>query len=523
MAEPLPMSLKILARHLVENGKTPYLNADDTDLPYLKPGSWHEFKVDVTGGSEVTTDGAFAVIEGPDFADLPEAIKREQIDKHKHNYTIPIEHFLGKGAQVYSQSKQAQNVREYARKYGMPNVWDIGIGGICHIKNPEEGFVLPGSLILWADSHTPSYGGLGAFAAGVGSTYAGMILLSGSVPFKVPKPVKVKLTGNFPPYVYSKDAVLYLIGKYYKEGVWQDAAIDYVGGAISNMSLEARITMANMAAEMEATTAIFRPDAVVDEYLNQTVTRDLKTNSIALDVDGNGNSKHYDFRYSKQRRARADWRPAFPDADAKYAKEIKLDVSMLEPYVAYPYEPTNLAPVSKVSGTEITKAFLGSCTNARFEDLEIAAKIIKGKSVAPGVIFKVVPASDYVLRQAERAGLLDVFRKAGARVADVSTCSWCIGSFFTSPQYAEKHNAQEEVVKSDDVVISTSNRNFPGRMGDPEAWVFLASPAVVAASAITGAITDPRSVMRKRKKINLRNVMRKRRERGQKFDIEVYG
>ncbi|MEM3087265.1 MAG: aconitase/3-isopropylmalate dehydratase large subunit family protein [Halobacteria archaeon] len=511
---PLTITQKILARHLVENGKTPYRNAADGDLPVLKPGTWHEFEVDVTGGSDVTADGAFAAIEGPDFTDFGEAKIRRLINRNKHRVVVALEHFLGPGADVFPRSTQANRVREYARKYGLPHVYDIGVGGICHIVLPEEGHARPGDLILWADSHTPSYGALGAFAAGVGSTEVGMMILSGRLPFKVPSPVSVELTGRFRPYVSSKDAVIHLIGKHYKEGVWRDAAVEYSGEGLSALSLEARITMANMAAEMEATTGIFPPDAAVERFVNEEVGRDPDTDRVAVNGKGGRKSK----------RARAPYRPALADPGAKYGKRIKLDLSTLEPLVAAPYSPDNYAPVSKVAGTEITKAFLGSCTNARLEDLVIAAEIVAGRKVAPGVLMKVVPASEVVLRQAENMGVLEKFRKAGARVADVSSCSWCLGSFFTSEAYAKKYDAKGEVVQADDVVISASNRNFPNRMGHPEAWIFLASPAVVAASAVAGAIANPADVLEEKDlKRALAKYKRFKRGPGQKFGWELYG
>lgn len=509
---PLTISQKILARHLVENGKTPYRDVSDRELPELKPGTWHEFEVDVTGGSDVTADGAFGVIEA-EFADFGEAKIRELVGRNKHRVVVALEHFLGPGAAVFPASEQAKRVREYARKYGLDHVYDIGVGGICHIVLPEEGHVRPGDLILWADSHTPSYGALGAFAAGVGSTEVGMMILSGRLPFRVPRPVQVELSGKFRPYVSSKDAVIHLIGKYYKEGVWRDAAVEYSGDGVSAMSLEARITMANMAAEMEATAGIFPPDEVVERYVGEEVVRDPETDRIVPDGKG-----------KRSRRARADWRAARADPDARYEKRIQLDLSKLEPLVAAPYSPDNYAPVTKVAGTEITKAFLGSCTNARLEDLVVAAEIVDGRRVAPGVLFKVVPASQLVLQQAERMGVLEKFRKAGARVADVSACSWCIGSFYTSESYAKRHDTQEEVVKADDVVVSASNRNFPNRMGHPEAWIFLASPAVVAASAVAGCIVDPADVKpEKDLQRALAKYKRFKRGPGQKFGWELYG
>jgi len=334
-------------------------------------------------------------------------------------------------------------MREFAEKKGF-RLYDIG-EGVCHQLLPESGEVGPGSLVIGADSHTCTYGALNAFSTGVGSTDLAGGLISGRMWFKVPETIKFVCHGTLPPGVYAKDLILYLIGDLTADGATYMAA-EYVGGAIAALSQEARFTVANMAIEMGAKAGLMEADDKTMTWLARFT--DKKFN------------------------------PVFADPDARYARVLEYDMSNLEPQVARPHRVDNTAPVSEVAGLPVQQAVIGTCTNGRLEDLRIAAGILGGRKIHRSVRLIVAPSSRWVFLDAMAEGLIQVLVEAGAAVVTPG-CGPCVGT----------HNG---VPSDGETVISTANRNFKGRMGNSKAGIYLASPATVAASALTGKITDPR-------------------------------
>ncbi|MFZ5901407.1 3-isopropylmalate dehydratase large subunit [Desulforudis sp. 1088] len=334
-------------------------------------------------------------------------------------------------------------MRDFARETGC-RLYDIG-DGVCHQLMLESGKVGPGSLVIGADSHTCTYGALNAFATGVGSTDLAAALISGKMWFKVPPTVRFVCHGRLPAGVYSKDLILFLIGQVTADGATYMSA-EYVGEAIDALSIEARFTVSNMAIEMGAKAGLMEADEKTFDWVR---------------------------RYSDRHFAAVK-----SDPDARYEKVLEFDVSNLEPQVAKPHRVDNTAPLSEVAGRPIQEAVIGTCTNGRLEDLRIAAGILKGRKVSRDVRFIVAPASRRIYLEAIADGTLAALVEAGAAVVTPG-CGPCVGT----------HNG---VPSDGETVISTANRNFKGRMGNRNAEIFLASPATVAASALTGVITDPR-------------------------------
>ncbi|OPY59881.1 MAG: 2,3-dimethylmalate dehydratase large subunit [Pelotomaculum sp. PtaU1.Bin065] len=334
-------------------------------------------------------------------------------------------------------------MREFVREK-MFRLYDIG-EGVCHQLIPESGEVGPGSLVIGADSHTCTYGALNAFSTGVGSTDLAGGLISGQMWFKVPETFKFVCNGTLPPGVFSKDLILYLIGDVTADGATYMAA-EYVGEAIAALSQEARFTIANMAIEMGAKAGLMEADDKTYDWLRRFTKREF-TQVVA-------------------------------DGDAIYAKVREYDVSKLEPQVAKPHKVDNVAPVGDVAGKPIQQALLGTCTNGRLEDLRIAAGILANRKVHPDVRMIVAPASRRIFLDAMAEGIIQTLVESDAAVVTPG-CGPCVGT----------HNG---VPSDGETVISTANRNFKGRMGNSNAEIFLASPATVAASALTGKITDPR-------------------------------
>jgi len=344
------------------------------------------------------------------------------------------------GAELY------RRVRNAVKKFQIKNWYDWK-AGICHQIMPEKGHVLPGSLIIGTDSHTTTYGALGAAATGMGFSDAAYAVTTGKQWFLVPETVKFVLKGKFPPRVMSKDALLYLAGKYTAE-VAQYKAVEFSGPGAKEMSLSSRMTMSNMGVEIGAKFAFFEADEKTLAFLKGRVNKPVSKFG--------------------------------PDPDAVYEKVYEVDLSALEPQVAFPHTVDNVRPISQVGDVRIDQVFLGSCTNARLEDLQIAAEILKGKKIHPDVRMIVTPASMEVYREAMHGGLFDVFIDAGAIIQN-PTCGACQG-------------VHTGLLAPGERCISSTNRNFKGRMGSPESEVYLASPATVAASAIAGKIADPRKV-----------------------------
>jgi len=355
--------------------------------------------------------------------------------------------------QIPAESITAAELHKTMRKFAKEQtlkIYDVGKGGICHQVLPEKGHVLPGTVILGADSHTCTYGALGAFATGIGSTEAAAVMATGKIWLKVPEAIKLDIHGEFKKLVTPKDLILHIIGKLGADGAIYKS-VEFSGPIIEKMSIAGRMTLCNMAVEMGAKNGIIEPDATTRKFLegrtNQTLDSINKLKS---------------------------------DNDAFYEKIINLNVKDLEPQIAFSPRVDNVKPVSEAKNIEINQAFIGSCTNGRLQDLRLAAKILKGKKVKDSVRTLIIPASQEVYSDALKEGLIETFTEAGALVCG-SSCGPCLGGHIG-------------LLAKDEICISTSNRNFIGRMGSKEAKVFLASPATVAASAITGKITNPQEI-----------------------------
>ncbi len=343
-------------------------------------------------------------------------------------------------------ASQIQVMREFSRQQGLPYFFEIGRMGIEHVLLPEEGLIVSGDLVIGADSHTCTNGALGAFATGMGSTDIAAAMALGETWFRVPETLKIVYYGRRKPWVTAKDLILYTIGKIGVAGaIYQ--ALEYTGEAVADISMEGRFTMANMAIEAGAKTGIFEPDE----------------RTLAWQAG----------------RAKRPPRVFRSDPDAEFAGVVEIDVSRVQPQVAFPHLPENTRPVDEAAGLgiRIDQAFIGSCTNGRIEDLRLAAAVIRGRTVHPDVRLIVIPASQRVYRQALAEGLIETFVEAGAAVS-TPTCGPCLG-------------AHMGVLAKGERAISTSNRNFVGRMGHPQSEIYLASPAVVAASAVMGRIASP--------------------------------
>jgi 3-isopropylmalate/(R)-2-methylmalate dehydratase large subunit len=345
-------------------------------------------------------------------------------------------------------SKVHSRMREFFRK-NKNLFFDVGCG-ISHQLIIEEGFAYPGRLILGADSHTSTCGALGCVGLGVGSTDLAVAVATGKNWFKVPQTFKIIIKGKIPKAVFSKDIILYIIKKLTSKGATYKA-IEFEGEVIKNLSLDARFTITNMTIEFGAKCGIIAPDKKVFSYLKKIGVKKYKV--------------------------------FYADKDANYEKIIEFDITKLSPFVAKPHQVDNGVPVEEVEGVKINEAFLGTCTNGRLEDLKIAAEILKGRKINPDVKFLVAPASKRIFLSALKKGLIRVFLEAGAIILPPG-CGPCVGTHQGIPADGE-------------VVISTANRNFKGRMGNPNSLIYLASPATVVASAIKGKITDPRKFINK--------------------------
>ncbi|UCD16081.1 MAG: 3-isopropylmalate dehydratase large subunit [Candidatus Omnitrophota bacterium] len=366
--------------------------------------------------------------------------------KSPQNYAMFIDH--SSPSPNVGVSRVHSQMRAFARKY-KNLIFDVGCG-ISHQLVVEEGFAYPGALILGADSHTSTAGALGAAAFGMGSTDLAVTLTTGKNWFKVPATYKIIVRGKLPSGVFSKDVILSIIHKLGAAGATYKA-VEFEGKVLDKLSIDALFTITNMTIEFGAKCGLIAPDARTFSYLSRIGVKKYKA--------------------------------ALADKNCKYERVIEFDVSKLPPYVAKPHTVDNGAPVEEVEGTKINQAFLGTCTNGRVQDLEIAARILKGRKVHPDVKFFVAPASQRVLLQALEKGIIKIILEAGGLILPPG-CGACVGTHQGVPADGE-------------VVISTANRNFKGRMGNPLSFIYLASPATVAASAIKGVITDPRKYIYK--------------------------
>jgi 3-isopropylmalate/(R)-2-methylmalate dehydratase large subunit len=371
-------------------------------------------------------------------------------------------------------TKHAQNhaeIRQFVQEQGIRNFFEVG-RGICHQVLSEEALVLPGQLILGADSHTTHFGWLGAFGAGIGRSEVAALWATGELWLRVPESMKVVLEGELPTGVTAKDFALRLIGDLGADGGLY-MSIEFHGSGIEAMSLESRMVLPNMMAEFGAKTAWIAPDAKTTTYLAERLKRKAQRDDRRF-------GKPLETLSVSELQALLLSMALFPDPDATYAAVHHYRAEELEPYIACPHSVDNVVPLSAVAGTRVQQAFLGTCTNGRLEDLAAAAAVIRGRRVAPGVRFIVIPASSEVLKAALEKGYIQDFVEAGA-VIGVPGCGPCMGNHMGIPAPGE-------------ATISSANRNFRGRMGTPDSEIYLASPAVVAATAVAGVIVDPREI-----------------------------
>jgi 3-isopropylmalate/(R)-2-methylmalate dehydratase large subunit len=409
--------------------------ADHAGKKEVKPGDLATVKIDLAMANDVTAPLAIKILE------------KYHIDKvfDPERIALVLSHFVP--AKDIKSAEQAKMVRDFAKKHNIKWFFQEG-EGIEHTILPEEGLVVPGDLVVGADSHTCTYGALGAFSTGMGSTDIAYAMATGETWLRVPHSMKFIFYGKPSPWVMGKDLILHTIGQIGVDGALYKA-MEFEGEAIRHLSIDQRFTITNMAVEAGAKNGIIAPDEKTLQYVSQ--------------------------------RAKKPWKVYHSDPDAEYSEIYEWDAGKLEPLVAWPYLPSNVHPVSESTHITIDQAFIGSCTNGRIEDLWIAAKILKGRKVHPYVRCIVIPASKKVYMQALKEGLIDIFLEAGC-VVSVSTCGPCLGGHMGILAEGER-------------CISTSNRNFPGRMGHPKSEVYLANPAVVAASAVLGRIAHPEEVI----------------------------
>ncbi|NVM31229.1 MAG: 3-isopropylmalate dehydratase large subunit [Candidatus Helarchaeota archaeon] len=375
-----------------------------------------------------------------DFSKIRPARKRKVFDPNK--IVIILDHYNPAPSERFALVHDV--IRRFVKKQGIKNFYDIK-EGICHQVLPEKGHVRPGMLIVGGDSHTTTYGAFNAASCGLGNTDLFYAYVKGELWFRVPHSIKFNITGKLPHNVMSKDIIIKLAGDYSAE-VARYKAIEFTGDTVEKLSIASRMTMSNFALELGAKFAFGVPDQKVVDWIKERTTEPFEL--------------------------------VKPDPDATYEKTYEMAVSDLEPQISCPHTVDNVKPISEVAGIKINQAFLGSCTNARFEDLEIAAKIIEGKRIHDDVRMIVTPASQQIWLKAAKSGVAETLIKAGAIITNPS-CGACFGAIGGVLAPGEK-------------CISSSNRNFQGRMGSPSAKVYLGSPATVAASALKGEITDPR-------------------------------
>ncbi|KZL91269.1 3-isopropylmalate dehydratase large subunit [Clostridium magnum] len=417
----MTMTQKILAAH--------------AGLDSIKAGQLIEVNLDLVLGNDITTPVAI------------NEFNRIGVDKvfHKEKVAIVPDHFTPN--KDIKSAEQCKCTREFAYKMGIKNYFEIGQMGIEHALIPEKGLAVAGDVIIGADSHTCTYGALGAFSTGIGSTDMGAGMATGKAWFKVPEAIKFVVTGKMQPWVSGKDIILHIIGMIGVDGA-RYQSMEFVGEGIKNLSMDDRFTIANMAIEAGAKNGIFQVDEKTVEYIKE----------------------HSDREYTVYE----------ADADAEYTRVIEIDLSTIRPTVAFPHLPENTRTIDEVGEVIIDQVVIGSCTNGRIDDLRAAAKVLKGKKVNPRIRAIIFPATQKIYLQAIREGLIEIFIEAGA-VVSTPTCGPCLGGHMGILAKGER-------------AVATTNRNFVGRMGHTESEVYLASPAVAAASAITGKISSPEEV-----------------------------
>ena len=399
-------------------------------LSSVQPGQLIEARLNLVLGNDITTPVAITEFEKAGFTQV--------FDKDR--IAIVLDHYTPckdiKSAQLCKQA------REFAHKHSITHFYDVGQVGVEHALIPEKGLAAPGEVIVGADSHTCTYGALGAFSTGIGSTDMAAGMATGLLWFKVPSAIKVTLKGKLQPCVSGKDVILHLIGEIGVDGALYQS-LEFAGEGVSSLSMDDRFTISNMAIEAGGKNGIFPVDEKTMEYINGRVGR-----------------------------------PCEADPDAVYTREVVIDLDKLEPTVSMPHLPENTKVVSEVAGLHIDQVVIGSCTNGRIQDLREAAAILKGKKVAENVRCIVIPATQEITLQAMKEGLLEIFIASGCAVS-APTCGPCLGGHMGVMAEGER-------------CVSTTNRNFVGRMGHVQSEVILASPAVAAASAVAGCVADPR-------------------------------
>lgn len=401
----------------------------------VAPGELVTAQIDMALANDITAPIAIELFEK---SQTPSVFDREKI-------ALVPDHFVPN--KDIRSATQVQIMRRFAKKYGIKYFFELGQMGIEHVLLPEQGLVLPGDVVVGADSHTCTYGALGAFATGLGSTDIAAAMITGEVWLKVPESMKLTYQGERQAWVTGKDLILYTIGDIGVDGA-RYKAMEFVGEAIEALSISDRMTMTNMAIEAGAKSGIMAPDQVALDYVRPRSNRSFQS--------------HHS------------------DPDALYEQERVYDVSEIEPQVAFPHLPENARPVSEVGTVPIDQAVIGSCTNGRIEDLRVAAQVLKGRTIARHVRLIVIPATPSIYRQALAEGLLEVFLAAGGIVSP-PTCGPCLGGFMGILGPGER-------------AVATTNRNFVGRMGHATSEVYLANPAVAAASAVLGRIGSPEAL-----------------------------
>ncbi len=411
--------------------------ADHAGRDSVSPGEIVQVKVDLALANDITAPIAI------------ENLKKAGVEKLADPEKVALvpDHFTPN--KDIKAATQALMVRRFAHDMHVKWYFEIGEVGVEHALLPEKGVVLPGDLVLGADSHTCTYGGIGAFSTGVGSTDIAYAMATGETWLKVPPTIRVDVNGRKLQWFYGKDLILHLIGRIGTDGATY-MSLEFTGDGMAAFSVEERLTICNMGVEAGAKNAIVPPDDVTLEWVNKRAQRDYKV-------------------YSS-------------DSDAAYHSVVELNLSELEPCVARPYSPGNVSPVSEVESEKIAvdQVFIGSCTNGWFSDLKIAAEILKDRKVCKGVRLIIIPATPEIWRRCLKEGLMEIFVEAGA-VIGPPTCGPCLGGHMG-------------VLAEGEVAISTSNRNFVGRMGHPKSQVYLANPAVAAASAVAGYIIHPDNI-----------------------------
>lgn len=417
-AHPMTMTQKILAAH--------------AGLPYVEAGQYIEANLDLVLGNDITAPVAIRAFESTGATRVfnPSAI------------ALVPDHFTPN--KDIASAEQCRTMRQFAKDQHIPNYYEIGRMGIEHVLIPEEGLALPGDVIIGADSHTCTYGALGAFSTGIGSTDMAAAMVTGKTWFRIPEAIRIILTGKPAPFISGKDIILTILGKLGVEGA-NYKSLEFQGEGISYLSMDDRLSMANMAIEAGAKNGIFPVDETTLNY-----------------VEG---------------RAKRSFTPYTADSNAHYESTLTIDLSQLKPVVALPHLPENVREVASLPPIAIDQVVIGSCTNGRYEDLFAAAQILKGKKVAEHLRVIVIPGSQAVVKQAIRTGIMEIFIDAGCAVS-TPTCGPCLGGHMGILGKGER-------------ALATTNRNFVGRMGHIESEVYLCSPAVAAASALTGFITAP--------------------------------